>query len=684
MWKNWQPEFEVTNYFSRSYQLDVLTGKFKPITSFLKTKLKELFQCDNCDYYFYEGDFVGYGSGIYWSYENNQLKYQSDSSSSTFNLYLFYKYSDIKTLKFKNQQDKSIIFTVFKDWHNVTDNSQNSILINGTSVKVFSIYTDISYITELTSLPYDDADLGNYFALRLNVSLLGHAQLSFNYLTEFGIEDYNEPYYWDNKTWDPVNHLEFKSIVGYTNETLSATGNAISLPSGYTQDNRGAEVPNDWLNKIAKKIKISDAFRCNNKTLEMIAFNNNISSLGENKSGQYIFKPNGTKTQTYGQMNSSTITVNDVAYFGGTPAIYPLLFYENMTTLGEQSFRLTWDADKRSLSMKIYNSNGNLYTTKTQTILKDDRVVFYIRPEGTWNVSKEFPGVNLNKHKTVEAGRLSGTHGITATLTPSRIQIYSLSNSFENWDIDKYPPGSRLKTINSSSDRSKLIERIITPITFSSTNWSLSGVYDFAGTKKKYMAIGSLYLDSNSKYDWNQCSQFVGLNHSLGSFQMETVAVDAWAEYDGPFMQDPFRDCSALDPDKNDKRFNGRISCYVNSEFKEAPDGDYVAGGYIKGEFSAWPGSFPKYCGAFKGSEVKDANAGVAFFGYTSSKFLTYSNKIDDGGRKYDEDDNLINYYYQSNGFFDGIGAYYHNTTYKPFGFSIVIWRNGYLISELN
>lgn len=371
MWKNWQPEFEVTNYFSRSYQLDVLTGQFKLITSFLKTKLKELFQCDNCDYYLYAGDLVGYGSGIYWSYENNQLKYQSDSSSSTFNLYLFYKYSDVKTLKFKNQQDKSIIFTVFNDWHNVTDNLQNSILINGTSVKVFSIYTDISTITELTSLPYDEADYEKYFALRLNVSLLGNADLSFDYLTDFGIEDYYEPYYWDNMSWTPKD-LEFQSVVGYNNTDLQSNGNAILLDAtndAFVLDNEGNQVSNNFLNKLARKIQVSNGFQYNNKTLEMIAFQNSVKSLNKNYAGQYIFSNN--KTQTYWNNNEEgkIYQMQDVAYFGGQPAIYPVVIYNNMLSLNYNS----------SYPEIIKNNTSVIINNQNFPITEQDLVICYVR-----------------------------------------------------------------------------------------------------------------------------------------------------------------------------------------------------------------------------------------------------------------------------------------------------------------
>lgn len=209
------------------------------------------------------------------------------------------------------------------------------------------------------------------------------------YEVSFGIEQV-EPYTWtteQGKSWTP-NQLNFSSMVKYSSiltEDNSDSGDATLLPEissdtgaehflqddddyCYIEDNEGNIVYNKLLNTIARKTKINNGYRFNgDQSLELISFNNNIRNNYDKQSGQYLFDNN--KKQKYGDKedkNKINLEQN-IPYFGGNPAVYPILVEE------------TYSAGTAFSGILQKRGNKIIYNNKTYNINENDEVILYQR-----------------------------------------------------------------------------------------------------------------------------------------------------------------------------------------------------------------------------------------------------------------------------------------------------------------
>ena len=291
----------------------------------------------------------------------------------------------------------------------------NEIRVSLTSMKMFD--------GQNKALDIGQRLFGGYYALiwgnngaNLNeiiftLPIVTTSEIEFEYILELGLckEIDEEPYYWDNKTWTP-NQLKFPSMTKYSSiltENKNDTGDAVKLPetssatnaNNYEQDENGYcyitddeenIVYNKFLNLLARKTKINNGYRINgDQSLELISFNNNIRNNYDKQSGQYLF--NGNKKQTYGSKENAnqTIQKQNIPYFGGQPAIYPVLIYSTMESIeSENSFSVEFLSSSIRIKNDVFSFNPN-----------SDIVIAYIREPGTISDCSTTITSNIKKEK---------------------------------------------------------------------------------------------------------------------------------------------------------------------------------------------------------------------------------------------------------------------------------------------
>lgn len=354
MWINWYPVFETGVNYAYTYK-NTLN---KPMVRVESEKLKNIFKCKEVI-----GEItlqVITNQTYYIKYDNNFLK--TDYPQRLY-LILIYDKTQCKTIKFKRGNLYIKINTEKGECE---------------SDDYTTISDELELINDVTSYGYANTDIG----IKLPMS-------QFTLTEEFGIEYNLDPYVWtteQGKSWTP-SQLKFPSMVKYSNilnENNSDSGDAVPLPeissadgaehylqddSGYCyiKDNEENIVYNKFLNQLARKTKINNGYRINgDQSLELISFNNNIKDY-DKQSGQYLFSEN--KTQKYGnkENNNQTDQKQNVPYFGGNPAIYPVIVYSNMLSNSEDVTVIKNDTNV------IINNKSFAYDKEK------DIIIYYVR-----------------------------------------------------------------------------------------------------------------------------------------------------------------------------------------------------------------------------------------------------------------------------------------------------------------
>lgn len=355
MWINWYPVFETGVNYAYTYK-NTLN---KPMVRVESEKLKNIFKCKEVI-----GEItlqVITNQTYYIKYDNNFLK--TDYPQRLY-LILIYDKTQCKTIKFKRGNLYIKINTEKGECE---------------SDDYTTISDELELINDVTSYGYANTDIG----IKLPMS-------QFTLTEEFGIEYNLDPYVWTTETgesWTP-SQLKFSSMVNYSNiltEDNSDSGDSTLLPETsnaagaehflqddddycYIKDNEGNIVYNKLLNTIARKTKINNGYRFNgDQSLELISFNNNIRNNYDKQSGQYLF--NDDKKQKYGDKedkNKINLEQN-IPYFGGNPAVYPVLVEE------------TYSAGTAFSGVLQKRGNKIIYNSKTYNINENDEVILYQR-----------------------------------------------------------------------------------------------------------------------------------------------------------------------------------------------------------------------------------------------------------------------------------------------------------------
>lgn len=189
MWIDNRPFENITTdktLFSFTYQLGIGSGTGSKI-SFDKNFLKSAWQCDDCDYSFYSGGGVlSQASKATWIFKKDTYDLELFRSNSNMNLtvYFFYSYDKIKTIKMKDKNGVSTIFSVNKENKQITKTN------NGTSWNFFSVWVDASDVTDVIH-NYGD----NYFCLQMNLLAIQSNYGNFDRIYEINIENYLPDFY---------------------------------------------------------------------------------------------------------------------------------------------------------------------------------------------------------------------------------------------------------------------------------------------------------------------------------------------------------------------------------------------------------------------------------------------------------------------------------------------------------
>lgn len=354
MWQNWKPNFP-------SYSFELTAGDQ---SSTAYTILKTIFRCQEIVLEKYNTS-SSFDAKIKWN--GSQLTLLNAR------VQLKYPENTYKMIKFKSS-------------------SGDEVRVSMTAMEVYDGHNN--------KLDIGDWVFGGSYAVAwgelggkkneiiLTKPIKNNNEITFNYIAELGLEDYNEPYYWDNKEWTP-NQLKFSSIVKYSNilrEDNSDRGSAVSLPETssdtgassyeqdengycYIKDSEGNIVYNKFLNPLARKTKINNGYRINgDQSLELLSFGNNIYDISQKTEGQFLFK--NDKKQDYGLKkddNVSSALQQNVPYFGGQPAIYPVIVYSNMLSNSEDVTVIKNDTNI------IINNKSFAYNKEK------DIIIYYVR-----------------------------------------------------------------------------------------------------------------------------------------------------------------------------------------------------------------------------------------------------------------------------------------------------------------
>ena len=363
MWKNWQPWNNTepyTVYYNTAQQIDNLDS------------LAEKFDCTKIEYETFEKNT--YGIVAYQGLSDGTNHYWLNFLNG---IWSFYYPKDVAILKFK--------------WNNGGEIRVDFIKQEVTTLNYYAL--DFKIEISVTN----DANIMIVKPDKEKTSFATNSGYTWSFPgREFGIDDGNQPYYWttnENSSWT-TDKLDFSSVVQYTKiltEDNSDPGDAVLLPedndaSGsdqylkddkgycYIIDNQGNIVYNKLLKNLARKVKINNGYRMNgNQSLELISFNSNIKNDYTKQPGQYYF--GGDKVQKYGNKENSNQTSQEqnIPYFGGTPAIYPVLIYSNMDLFDATPVAFNFENN-------TINKSENGTVTQIAKVEENDIVIIYTRP----------------------------------------------------------------------------------------------------------------------------------------------------------------------------------------------------------------------------------------------------------------------------------------------------------------
>ena len=230
----------------------------------------------------------------------------------------------------------------------------------------------------------------------------------------FGMPN-NRCFIWKNENGDEwtvdKSPLDYEYTEWGVNDSseVKNKGKIIPFNTSVIQDLNGNEVLTEHLEKLASKVKINDGYRINNdRTLEIVAFNENTSKIRQN--GQFIF--GGNRNQTYG-----TGPNNTAPYFGAEPAVYPVVLFDNMSStlkpskldsivfkkeeslvsINDSDFTFNFDSDL----LIMYSRTHGSVLKRTEVSKKPDNWQFIRKEDSSgpdynliFNI-KEMPGINL-------------------------------------------------------------------------------------------------------------------------------------------------------------------------------------------------------------------------------------------------------------------------------------------------
>ena len=565
----------------------------------------------------------------------------------------------------------------------------NEIRVSLTSMKMFD--------GQNKALDIGQRLFGGYYALiwgnngaNLNeiiftLPIVTTSEIEFEYILELGLckEIDEEPYYWDNKTWTP-NQLKFPSMTKYSSiltENKNDTGDAVKLPetssatnvNNYEQDENGYcyitddeenIVYNKFLNLLARKTKINNGYRINgDQSLELLSFNNNIRNNYDKQSGQYLF--NNDKKQKYGDKedkNKINLEQN-IPYFGGNPAVYPVVVYNNMESL--ETAQLTI----------IKTSNQLQINTKTWSLSNNDLVLAYVREEGGLTY-ENVPSSSWNfwwkkepNHTAYAFSIKEKTNNINIT-TPS-IKAYPINTNYV-WT------GSNNIF---STETTQPIFFTITERKTQTLNLDFKNISDHFSratlTEPDFACfIGEYTYNPNEYKDiaWkNHCHLKMSCNVNYET--INTILAKELIFNQGTSVN-------------KQQTSTGDLSCYVNGEVEFYQYSEYVdIAAEIKGNFQYYPGIFPSYFSYYGNADLNIT--GVIGSTSKATNHIKSSSSIIDTVKIKDRNFNY-SYHAQSREQYSSgttdwnvyLDIGYYNSNYKKYAIAIVIWKNGKLLEN--
>lgn len=545
------------------------------------------------------------------------------------------------------------------------------------------------------------------------------------YEISFGIEQV-EPYTWtteQGKSWTP-NQLKFPSMVKYSNilnENKNDSGRAVSLPevssaadaSNYEQDENGYcyikddeenIVYNKFLNQFARKTKINNGYRVNgNQSLELMSFNNNIYDY-DKQPGQYLF--NGNKKQTYGSKENAnqTIQKQNVPYFGGQPAIYPIVLYDNSNTIDDNPMStLTLTVTSQSISFD--NQTWRNFSAG------EDLLVAAIRREGEWTAEKA-PNWKIKRLSGETEVNMAGKNDTFYFEITDFAQKGTLAmKDFEFYEVE---PGSY--TIYQENKIEKM------PFTKKIKNSAIKNLYIIDNDKTwnsdiKYVSDHAVGKDSSGRTAGKNFKIFLGqynddkatwqdhLNLKM-NFQVNNI------RFIKPYSSEEKLFYGSGEPSEKEgatgSQANNTCTAYVTWDIQNRTDSDnlnhdtgaawsgtiedFLAIGRIQRVFYAVPGSFPSFISYFPADDEKH----IIIHNTTSDKIEWYKTYSSQQHLNYDSQNDSNNstsaYYNYKYRLQTGGSTYpnawsvylkvgYINNAYRPYALALILIKNGKLLN---
>ena len=166
------------------------------------------------------------------------------------------------------------------------------------------------------------------FCLNDGATSYPNSEYVYVHISEFGLGmPNNRCYIWNDVDYEwtvdksPFDY-EYTEWDINDSDDVRNNGKVIEFNENIIQDLNGNEVLTEHLTKLASKVKINDGYRINNdRTLEIVAFNENTSKTKQN--GQFIFSENRNQKYKTGLNNSAP-------YFGAESSAYPVVLFDNL------------------------------------------------------------------------------------------------------------------------------------------------------------------------------------------------------------------------------------------------------------------------------------------------------------------------------------------------------------------
>lgn len=665
MWQNWKPNFP-------SYSFELTAGDQ---SSTAYTILKTIFRCQEIVLEKYNTS-SSFDAKIKWN----------GSQLTLLNARVRLKYPEntYKMIKFKNS-------------------SGDEVRVSMTAMEIYDGHNN--------KLDIGDWVFGGSYAVAwgelggkkneiiLTKPINNNNEITFNYIAELGLEDYNEPYYWDNKEWTP-NQLKFSSIVKYSNiltEDNIDSGDATLLPvtsssanassyeqdengNCYVKDSEGNIVYNKLLNKLARKTKINNGYRINgDQSLELLSFGNNIYDINQKTEGQFLFS--GNKKQKYGLKKDdkvNSILQQNIPYFGGQPAIYPVVVYNNTNQMLFDNLSITKTSNKITVNQIEYD------------LKEQDLLVAYIREHGEW-IPKKGIGVDNSdssiKYWSFQKGSVYTNHRIailssgtnSAELKFSPMKTYNIQNNITfTWNGQSIP-----SAFNEISLHDFFYTNIIVPEN-KTIQIPIKNVSDFSmfTTLTHYdsaCSIGNYNYEKGYKnLSWNNHCNF-SMTVTLKDFSTIQINPTEVNEYDIGTAA------------KEEQTTTGDIYAFTDAEGRGGLSRYYQHIAILQGNLKSAPGTFPLRCNYFNGDNKKTILSntyGHEEYFEASDAYSVFPSLIKVNDKEYS-----YNYHYDNTEDtsstlvdVDHLSLYlnftYLNTTYKKYAIAIVIWKNGKLLKN--